>query len=155
MDDVEPLTEKERAKLVREWFQRTLDKLWFMALGDDELKKAFRDKAENMKGKTSPRSEGALRWLLMHYAMGVEMFGDDRARVLDWLIDWNKRVYGGVLIDRTTMDNRISNAITTTPIKALPEWAHKAISERRAKYRAKKKPQKSIHTKAKKIVNAG
>ncbi len=136
--DSTPLTDEERAQLAKEWFYRTLDKLWFVALlGDRELTEAFRDMAESLKIKTSPRSAGALQTLLMHYAAGVDMFGNDRGQILDWLIDENKRVHGA-RISRSTMDNRISEAISKVSPDDLPEWAHEAINKRRAKYRGKK-----------------
>jgi hypothetical protein len=144
--DSAPLTDQERRQLAeelrKEWFYRTLDKLSFVALGDRELTKAFRAKAKSTKGKLSARSASALEILLMRYAMGVELFGGDRQKILDWCIEGNKQIYGGVIIDHRTMDNRISEAISKVSLNDLPEWTHDAVKKRRARYRGKKSRRK-------------
>ena len=126
--DEERRTEAEKQR--REWFHRTLDWIWFAALGDPELKETFVAKAKSLKVKLSPRSKSGMKWLLAHYAIAVEEHGDDRDAVLDNLIDKNRRIHGGVVIDRRTMNNLVSTAINEIPLQSLPEWARPAVQAR-------------------------
>lgn len=134
LGSVPPETPEEIATRVErqsmEWFHQTLDNLWLMALGREDLKRAFVAKARDLDAKLSPRSPAALQALAVHYALAVEEHGDDREAVLKELVAWNRRVHGGAVVSPETMDNRVTDALKRIPIKSLPSWTHAALKNR-------------------------
>jgi len=139
------LSDEERKQFAeqhrKEWFSRTLDRLWFMALSDAEMKQAFLDKAKSLAKKRSSRSLSAMYLLLVDYASAVEEFDGDKERVIDKLIQENKRSYGTIISPRT-IDNRVSKAIGMAREGKLPELSERdreIIESRTARYKHSRK----------------
>lgn len=138
---VSALAEKHRT----EWFYRTLEQLWLAALGNKQMTQAFIDRAELLQPKKLKRSDSVgLHMLLFQYARCVHEFGDDRERVLDEIVAWNKREYG-TYVDRRTMDNRIARALREVPLESLPDihWLQQALRDRQQRGATIKKHRKT------------
>lgn len=116
-------------KNLKEWYDRKLIELWYLALGREELKEAFLATAERLNEKTKLRSKTGKIWLLEHFAL-LKNQGNTHEEILTELIKWNQEIRHKCLSKRT-IENLISESIKEVDLDDLPEWAHDAIKKRR------------------------
>lgn len=135
LDDAEPLTGEELSEAHKEWFHRTLDTLYFTAMSDAGMKKAFQDKAKSLASDKHRCASGRYL-LLIDYAQAKQAFGGDSKRIYERLIKHHVKRYG-LGIGVNSMKNLVSESITMAlngELRDLPDWVLEVVKETREKY---------------------
>jgi hypothetical protein len=134
----DPLNVEDQAKFndtnseeyinLKEWYDRRLNELWYLALGRKELKEAFCATAEKLKKKLRISDKSEQIWLLTNFAALARWYKPKD--IVPMLVNMNKGIRGTYITDEA-MNNRISKAIKEIDLDDLPEWTHEAINSRR------------------------
>lgn len=135
-EEIAPQEQLEREQR-KEWFNKTLDKMFVLAVSDSDLNEEFCRAAEILKQKPKPRSDHGRFMLLIDYGHAVMRFGDESDKVEKYCIDKHREVYGSCLSPEY-MQNRISESITMAlkgKLPELPEPLMEIIKARRGRYR--------------------